>query len=434
MTIIRTTSLMLFRRNFVRSSTSSKKHLLSRFFTEDNNHCRPISSARFFIIHQQYKQQATAFSTTNKNRLSELGSTQFYDDFDPFSDEDDEDEVEEEQQQINDEFIGNSTIEQDVSNVENKQMEEEMMRGPWGAMMEMETNLSSESFINNDRTSFMSSSSGNFFNNNNHHFEEDTVMFQTGNRVPDSAYPISYTSQDKENPLMLEQKATAIEEYIISNYNNGQPINLASSKQLSLLLFGTQQPSSTNKDALEALCTSNNSMLADIARNVLEWKQLKKQIKRITHKKEATFQQTTTSSRDPLLLLDASAFIYRAYYAMPPLHKSDGTPVGAVLGFCNMIYRLFDLVGDPQLRIALIFDSGKPNFRHSLYSDYKANRPSCPVDLVPQFDIIRQAAYVFGKVLFSSVWTVLRCSEDPNESVCSYSLTFLFHIRLHFFL
>jgi len=163
-----------------------------------------------------------------------------------------------------------------------------------------------------------------------------------------------------------------------------------------MLLFGTQQPSSTNKDALEALCTSNNSMLADIARNVLEWKQLKKQIKRMTHKKEATFQQTTTSSRDPILLMDASAFIYRAYYAMPPLHKSDGTPVGAVLGFCNMIYRLFDLVGDQQPRIALIFDSGRPNFRHSLYSEYKANRPSCPVDLVPQFDIIRQAAYVFG--------------------------------------
>jgi len=97
--------------------------------------------------------------------------------------------------------------------------------------------------------------------------------------------------------------------------------------------------------------------------------------------------------REPLLLVDASAYIFRAYYSMPPLHRSDGTPTGAVLGFTTMINRLVlnKLLNGEQPRLVLVFDAKGKNFRHELYGDYKANRPPCPVDLVPQFELVRQA-------------------------------------------
>ncbi|HNS43969.1 MAG TPA: DNA polymerase I, partial [Alphaproteobacteria bacterium] len=95
-----------------------------------------------------------------------------------------------------------------------------------------------------------------------------------------------------------------------------------------------------------------------------------------------------------LYLVDGSGFIFRAYHALPPLTRGDGTPVGAVMGFCNMIHKL--LTGHPDARIAVIFDAARKNFRNDIYPAYKANRPPPPEDLIPQFPLIREASEAFG--------------------------------------
>ena len=105
-----------------------------------------------------------------------------------------------------------------------------------------------------------------------------------------------------------------------------------------------------------------------------------------------------------LYLIDGSAFIFRAFHALPPLtRKSDGLPVGAVSGFCNMLWKLLsdaqdaaqDHIGSPT-HFAVIFDHSGYSFRNDLYPDYKANRDAPPEDLVPQFPIIRDATRAFG--------------------------------------
>lgn len=103
-----------------------------------------------------------------------------------------------------------------------------------------------------------------------------------------------------------------------------------------------------------------------------------------------------------LYLIDGSGFIFRAYHAMAysrkPLTRSDGTPVGAVFGFTNMVMKLLtDLEGpDQPTHLAIIFDTKHKTFRSDIYPEYKAHRPPAPEDLVPQFDIIRQAVRAFG--------------------------------------
>ncbi|MEM0985309.1 MAG: DNA polymerase I [Pseudomonadota bacterium] len=100
-----------------------------------------------------------------------------------------------------------------------------------------------------------------------------------------------------------------------------------------------------------------------------------------------------------LYLVDASAYIFRAYHALPPLSRaSDGLPVGAVSGFCNMLWKLLeDLRGkDRPTHFACIFDHSSYTFRNELYADYKANRPPPPEDLVPQFQLVREAAKAFA--------------------------------------
>ena len=137
---------------------------------------------------------------------------------------------------------------------------------------------------------------------------------------------------------------------------------------------------------------------------------------------------------DPLLLVDASALIFRSYHGMPALHRQDGMPTGALMGFCNTLNRLLiphlplqSLQDDnddddveapdedatsttttPEVeeatahahampRIILIFDSKKrQTFRHQMYPDYKSNRKEVPIDLIPQFDLVRQAASIYG--------------------------------------
>ena len=100
-----------------------------------------------------------------------------------------------------------------------------------------------------------------------------------------------------------------------------------------------------------------------------------------------------------LHLIDGSAFIFRAYHALPPLtRKSDGLPIGAVSGFCNMLQRYVeDNAGpDAPTHVAVIFDKGSHTFRNDLYDMYKANREAMPEDLRPQIPLTRTATEAFN--------------------------------------
>ncbi len=95
-----------------------------------------------------------------------------------------------------------------------------------------------------------------------------------------------------------------------------------------------------------------------------------------------------------ICLIDGSGYIFRAFHALPPLTRGDGTPTNAVLGFCNMIYKLArDREGDG---LAVLFDTARTTFRNEIYQAYKANRPPPPEALIPQFPLIREATRAFG--------------------------------------
>jgi DNA polymerase-1 len=95
-----------------------------------------------------------------------------------------------------------------------------------------------------------------------------------------------------------------------------------------------------------------------------------------------------------LVLIDGSGFIFRAFHALPPMTRPDGTPVNAVFGFTNMLARLLkDHTGS---HIAVIFDAGRYTFRNRLYEAYKAHRPPAPEELIPQFILTREATEAFG--------------------------------------
>ena len=105
---------------------------------------------------------------------------------------------------------------------------------------------------------------------------------------------------------------------------------------------------------------------------------------------------------DHFYLIDGSGYIFRAYYALPPLtRKSDGLPTGAVSGFCSMLFKLLeDSKSDQNLQkpthFAVIFDAARKTFRNEIYSDYKANRSEAPDDLAPQFEYIRKSVVAFN--------------------------------------
>ncbi len=102
---------------------------------------------------------------------------------------------------------------------------------------------------------------------------------------------------------------------------------------------------------------------------------------------------------DHLFLVDGSGYIFRAYHALPPLtRKSDGMPVGAVAGFCNMLYKLIEDTKDEfePTHLAVIFDASSKTFRNDIYPEYKANRLEPPEDLRPQFALVRDATRAFG--------------------------------------
>ncbi|MDX5595082.1 DNA polymerase I [Pseudovibrio sp. SPO723] len=108
------------------------------------------------------------------------------------------------------------------------------------------------------------------------------------------------------------------------------------------------------------------------------------------------------TENDHLILVDGSTFIFRAYHALPPLtRKPDGLPVGAVSGFCNMLWKMIQEgptkeKGDEPTHFAVIFDKSGTTFRNDIYPEYKAHRPDAPEDLIPQFGLIREATRAFG--------------------------------------
>ncbi|HEY4134452.1 MAG TPA: DNA polymerase I [Alphaproteobacteria bacterium] len=95
-----------------------------------------------------------------------------------------------------------------------------------------------------------------------------------------------------------------------------------------------------------------------------------------------------------LYLIDGSGYIFRAYHALPPMTRRDGTPVNAVFGFSQMLLKL---IADTETDyLAVIFDAARKNYRNDIYADYKANRPEAPEDLIPQFALIRDAVRAFN--------------------------------------
>ena len=228
----------------------------------------------------------------------------------------------------------------------------------------------------------------------------------------------------------------------IYKLNQDETFNINSHKQVSFALFGVDNES-TNKAALEALCgnlsrTDGKSHLAGL---ILKYRKYKRQLSRLEKQTENIREGTHVSNvgsmrngkanssigsgsdpisvqpssivaplesngngnaqeREPLVLIDASAYIFRAYYSMPPMHRpDDGAPTGATLGFCNMLNKLVlsPMLKGEQPRVVLVFDSKHgTNFRKIMYPEYKSNRKSCPLDLVPQFDFVREAADAYG--------------------------------------
>ena len=110
-------------------------------------------------------------------------------------------------------------------------------------------------------------------------------------------------------------------------------------------------------------------------------------------------EATPIAKGSHVYLIDGSGYIFRAFHALPPLTRpSDGLPVGAVHGFCAMLWKLLreTKASEAPTHFAVIFDAGRKNFRNDLYEDYKANRPPPPDELIPQFPLIRDAVKAFN--------------------------------------
>ncbi len=107
----------------------------------------------------------------------------------------------------------------------------------------------------------------------------------------------------------------------------------------------------------------------------------------------AAVSEATERSRK-LVLIDGSGYIFRAFFALPPMTRPDGTPVNAVFGFASMLLKLMQERPDDDMIV--VFDAGKTTFRNEIYDEYKANREEPPPELVPQFALIRDAARAFG--------------------------------------
>ncbi len=127
--------------------------------------------------------------------------------------------------------------------------------------------------------------------------------------------------------------------------------------------------------------------------------------------------EESTHKQKHLYLVDGSAFIFRAYYSLPPLTNPEGTPVGAILGYTNMLWKLADDLhaADGPTHLAVILDKSGTSFRNEIYDQYKANRPPAPDDLKPQFPIIRDATRAF------SLPMVEEDNVEADDMIASYT-------------
>lgn len=100
------------------------------------------------------------------------------------------------------------------------------------------------------------------------------------------------------------------------------------------------------------------------------------------------------NKQNRLILIDGSAYIFRAYYGLPTMNRSDGTPINAVFGFTNMLVKLIEDYRDEKMLV--VFDAARENFRNKIFKEYKANRGETPEDLIPQFKIIRECVDAFN--------------------------------------
>jgi DNA polymerase-1 len=132
----------------------------------------------------------------------------------------------------------------------------------------------------------------------------------------------------------------------------------------------------------------------------------------------AMSHSTSLKPGDHLYLVDGSGYIFRAYHALPPLtRKSDGLPVGAVQGFCNMLWKLLKetRANEKPTHLAVIFDESAKTFRNDIYPEYKAHRPDVPADLRPQFGLIRQATKAFN------VACVEQVNYEADDLIATYA-------------
>ena len=233
--------------------------------------------------------------------------------------------------------------------------------------------------------------------------------------------PVMVESSRRQDELVaLEQDLKRLEHEIVTA-NNGVPFNLASYQQVSLALFGTPHES-TSKAVLEGMAVSNI-----LAKLILEHRQTKQRRNKLQKQEDVwaarqtkqqqqrTVAETTNGKAavpnlrhylndEPLMLVDTSSFIFRAYYSMPPMHRADGLPTSAVLGFCNMLNRMIlnPLLNGKQPRLVLCCDAPSPasggpkTLRHELYPQYKAHRQEAPMDLIPQFPFFHAVAQAYG--------------------------------------
>ena len=119
---------------------------------------------------------------------------------------------------------------------------------------------------------------------------------------------------------------------------------------------------------------------------------------------------------DHFYLVDGSGYIFRAYYALPSLTNKNDVPVGAVMGFCNMLFKLLE--EKKSNKIIVIFDTARKTFRNSIYQNYKANRGEPPEDLIPQFELIRKAVDAF------SISRLELSGYEADDLIASYSKFF----------
>ena len=107
---------------------------------------------------------------------------------------------------------------------------------------------------------------------------------------------------------------------------------------------------------------------------------------------------TNVKNKKRLFLVDASGYIFRAYYALPSMSRADGTPINAVFGFSKMLMKFIEdiLLNQEENFFGVVLDAGRITFRNEIYPDYKANRDETPEDLIPQFNLIKESIKAFN--------------------------------------